>query len=113
MTVLMREVRPHSSFASIDLGTRIADRLGPTRLLGFDGRRELFWTVRGGRFHAELEQLRLEFGYGLDLLQLGGEPRHDLLRRSRRRDDALPRLPIEARDGAGDRRQPGQKPRRF
>src|ERR1700716_1257516 len=85
-----------SSFASIDLGARIADRLGPARLLRFDDRGELFGAVRGERFHTELEQLRLEFRCGLDFLQFGREPRHDLLRRSRRRDDALPRLPVEA-----------------
>ena len=44
-----------------------------------------------------LTQLLAEFGRRLDLLQLGGQPRDDVLRRARRRDDALPRLPVETR----------------
>src|SRR5437867_7963383 len=46
-----------SEAKSVHLSAGILDRPGPTRLLRLDRRRELFRTVRGERFHAELEQL--------------------------------------------------------
>src|SRR6266567_3068537 len=71
MTVLMLvSCGLRSSLASVDLGAGILDRLGPSRLLARDRRRELLGRVRRGGLHAEFEQLILELGCRLDALQL-------------------------------------------
>src|SRR5437660_8159543 len=98
MTGFMLAKCPASSQASsvnvsVDLGAGVLDRLCPTRLLRGKARRELCRRLWRVRLHPEPEELISEFRCRLDFLQLGGKPRYDLRRCSRRGDDALPRLP--------------------
>src|SRR6266705_490392 len=79
---------PRSSFASVDLGAGGLDRLGPSRLLIRDGRRELLGRMWREGLHTELEEQLLEFPGRLNFLELVGETHEDIQWRPRRRDDS-------------------------
>src|SRR5947207_734460 len=104
---------PRSSFASVDLGAVVLDRLGPSRLLIRDGRRELLGRMWREGLHTELEEQLLEFPGRLNFLELVGETHEDIQWGPRRRDDSLPCLPIVARNRGGNRRHACKQGRRL
>src|ERR1022692_1243741 len=98
---------------SIDFRSGILDGLRPSRLLRCDRRGKLLGTVRREWLHAEFEQLLLELLRLLNFLQFHGKTRDDFPRGTRRRDDPLPRLPIEAGHRGSDRWHIRQQRRRL